>query len=332
MSKMLPLTLGLDPEFFLVDSKGTPVSAHDIVPGTKLEPHKLKHCSVQADGTAVEFNTKPTKGRLTFARNIQDALDDLRGIIPKKYKFHFEPHVVYPKEYFDALPDYAKILGCDPDYNALNHGARNKRPDGDATTMRTGSAHIHFGWREDADVRDPGHIWDCCQVVKNVDRVFQSVKFAWDRDTEREKLYGKPGAFRPKHYGVEYRSLSNAWLNHPELWTWIFDVCKNVFDRTVEGEEIRIQQYYGKYKEHYAGGPVQPTELPERHVEGHGWYQVLDYSQYDMEKKHPWGGYQYKTKDWYTYTYKLPDEIREDINKNLAKASIPLMPEAFQPI
>ena len=36
----------------------------------------------------------------------------------------------------------------------------------------------------------------------------------YDADTERRKLYGKAGAMRYKPYGVEYRTLSNAWLKN----------------------------------------------------------------------------------------------------------------------
>ncbi len=38
----------------------------------------------------------------------------------------------------------------------------------------------------------------------------------YDKDTERRGMYGKAGAFRPKPYGVEYRTLSNAWLSNDE--------------------------------------------------------------------------------------------------------------------
>mgnify|MGYP001584855390 CR=1 FL=1 len=61
-TEQIEVTIGTDPEFFL-EKDGKPVSAHDLVPGTKHEPYPLgkSGAHVQADGTAVEINIKPAK-------------------------------------------------------------------------------------------------------------------------------------------------------------------------------------------------------------------------------------------------------------------------------
>jgi len=38
-----------------------------------------------------------------------------------------------------------------------------------------------------------------------------------DTDMRRRELYGAAGAYRPKKYGVEYRTMSNFWLRSPQL-------------------------------------------------------------------------------------------------------------------
>lgn len=54
------------------------------------------------------------------------------------------------------------------------------------------------------------------EVIKALDCMCSIPATVLDRSkgaTERKKLYGRAGNFRPKKYGVEYRSLSNFWVN-----------------------------------------------------------------------------------------------------------------------
>lgn len=220
------VTIGADPEFFL-KKRGTSqyVSAHGIVPGTKEHPHKLKGGAVQLDGTAVEFNIDPASTKKEFSENIKTVLAEIRKIVPDKYDFEFKPAVKFAPRYFEKrVPESAKELGCNPDFDAYRFGAPNNPPD-NKTTMRTGAGHIHIGFCKNADVKDRDHIIDCSLLAKRLDRVFRPIEKNWDKDTLRRSMYGKLGCFRPKPYGMEYRSLSNAWLNYPKLWPFLFEVC-----------------------------------------------------------------------------------------------------------
>ena len=43
----------------------------------------------------------------------------------------------------------------------------------------------------------------------------------YDDDVRRRSMYGKAGCYRPKSYGVEYRTLSYAWLMSKERMAWV---------------------------------------------------------------------------------------------------------------
>lgn len=228
---MTKLLIGTDPEFFLRDSDGNFVSAHDKLPGTKDAPYKVKHGAVQVDGLACEFNIDPASSGEEFEHNTHAVLGQLRKMIPKKYGFNFNPTVDIPKKLFESLPDNCKELGCDPDLNIYLKGF-NKIPKN--VPMRTGSGHIHFGWTNGEDVADESHRRDCEYLVQALDFTVERVRFAWDNDTKRQTMYGSRGSYRPKPYGCEYRVLSNAWLKYPNMWPWLFNFCQDVFNYVLE--------------------------------------------------------------------------------------------------
>ena len=231
------LTIGVDPEFAVIDTeKEKFISSHDLVKGTKDAPFKINKGAMQADGTMIEFNIDPAATKEEFQGNIEAVLKQIRESVPAKYEFKFIPTVHYDHYYFDKIPEEAKKLGCTPDFSAWGDGRMNPRPmSRSKPTMRTCSGHMHFGWREGADVSDRSHLWDCMTFTKSLDISIGAFLQFWDRDKERQQLYGKPGAFRPKPYGVEWRTPSNAWLNHKELWPWLFDAGQAVFKAVSEG-------------------------------------------------------------------------------------------------
>lgn len=248
----MALLVGADPEFFLKHRRTRQnISAHGIVPGSKDNPHKLNKGAVQLDGTAVEFNIDASSSSAIFRDNIKEVLRQIREMIPEKYDFNFTPAVKYGPKYFNKIPDDHKVLGCNPDHDAYNKGAHNPLPN-PVGTMRTGAGHIHIGWCKDAKVESTSHIADCMFVVRNMDAILRPIEHLWDSDTLRRKMYGKLGCFRPKSYGVEYRSLSNAWVKHPELYEFLFDCARlayeaaesgHLLEKTLIDEKMGIKTY-----------------------------------------------------------------------------------------
>lgn len=213
--------IGCDPEVFVRDAvTGLLVSAHGLVAGTKKKPLKVERGAVQVDGMALEINITPAATREEFVRNVRSVYDTLAVMVPR-HKLVVQPVAVFDEAYFKSCPDSCKELGCDPDYDAYT-GNANERP---ATTepFRTGAGHMHFSWTTGADIHDPSHIEDCKDVARQMDWYIGMWTLTYDKDNKRRSLYGKAGCFRPKHYGCEYRTPSNAWLATDDLIGWVFD-------------------------------------------------------------------------------------------------------------
>ena len=222
---MRNILIGADPELFLVDpNSGEFVSAHNLIPGTKYDPHPVQYGAVQVDGTAAEFNIDPAANSEEFSRNIYAVLDSLRNMVPG-YNLSVSPTATYNKSYFEKdIPPDAKRLGCDPDFNAWTC-LENPQPNPGKVPFRTGAGHIHIGWTTGQDVYDADHYLECARVARQMDYYLGIWSLLWDPDPTRRNLYGKAGAFRPKGYGMEYRVMSNAWLKSSILINWVYEAA-----------------------------------------------------------------------------------------------------------
>jgi hypothetical protein len=214
-------TFGCDPEIFIKDENGKYVCP-DFIPGTKAEPHKVNLGAVQRDGMAAEFNIDPVSSFNDWNRNIVEVMRQLRGMLPKGYTFDISPSVRFTQDVFDNAPDDAKELGCTPDFNAWT-GELTPTPNTDNDPLlRCAGGHVHIGWSDGNDVTDPQHMANCIDLTKQLDWYLGGWALRIDKDADRRKLYGLAGAFRPKDYGVEYRTLSNFWIGSKEhrLLVW----------------------------------------------------------------------------------------------------------------
>lgn len=216
----MKILMGCDPELFVVNKEGKPRSAFGLVPGTKETPHKVNKGAIQVDGMALEFNIDPASTEDEWVENISTVLQELRDATPSTFDFHIKPSVRFHSAHLKAQPEEAKELGCTPDLNAYT-GEENPKPNAN-TTLRTASGHIHIGFTEGADVNSEEHRMRCFTLAKHLDLFLGLRSLEWDKDTKRRQLYGNPGAIRIKPYGLEYRVLSNAWLEKEELVRFVY--------------------------------------------------------------------------------------------------------------
>ena len=223
----MTLLIGADPELFLKQN-GAFVSAFGMVPGTKQSPYQVPKGAVQVDGMALEFNIDPAIGVKEFVHNITSVLGHLRNMVPEDFDFAVEAVAHFDKAYLKAQPALAVALGCEPDFDAYLR-TQNEQPD-HTRPMRTAAGHLHIGWCDDDTDIDDRHMIRCGTVTKQLDYILGIPSIVLDREGERREMYGKAGTFRPKPYGVEYRVLSNFWLQSATLMEWVFKNTSNAFN------------------------------------------------------------------------------------------------------
>lgn len=210
--------IGCDPEVF-VKKNGTFLSAHGLIRGDKKNPFKVRNGAVQVDGMALEFNIDPAATEDQFCINVQDVLSQMCLMVPD-YEVVATPVAHFDPVYLKNQPLEALELGCDPDFNAWT-GYANERPNGNRP-MRTAAGHVHIGWTTGANIENAEHKSMASAAARQMDFFLGLPSLFYDEDTERRSMYGKSGACRFKPYGVEYRTLSNAWLKSEELMRLVF--------------------------------------------------------------------------------------------------------------
>lgn len=235
----MSLKIGADPEVFIKNKVlGQYVSAHDLLPGTKHSPFPTAFGGCQVDGVAGEFNIKPAKNATDFSNRVRECLN----FINQTVKGHsndlvvaIEPVAWFDGKYFKSLPRTAKELGCEPDFDAYS-GTQNIKP-ATPDPFRTAAGHLHLGWSDGIDPQDPEHTVMCHDVVKQLDVALFVPSLHFDRNTQRRRLYGRPGSYRPKFYGVEYRVLSNRWLKNEHLCRWVFNRSLKAYNDLQKGKK-----------------------------------------------------------------------------------------------
>jgi hypothetical protein len=264
------IKIGCDPEFFVMKDDKL-VSAHGLIGGTKRDPLEVAGGAVQVDGMALEFNINPADNAEEFRDNIDQVLAILKEMVPD-HQFVMKPVAHFGKDYIDDQPLEARILGCDPDFNAYLNGP-NPIPNKDAP-FRTASGHVHISWKDTdnpdwpdtIDPHTPSHIEACNILVKTLDAYLGIPSIAIDQNVERRQLYGSAGSYRPKSYGggwlgLEYRTPSNEWLNYPWWSDLIYNNTLEAFQAIFDNYETPNNLYGG----HTAQYLVDNAHLPEVH-------------------------------------------------------------------
>lgn len=214
--------VGSDPEFFLADKKNKPIPAIGVIGGSKYEPRHINDdgfSAVQEDNVMVEFNIRPATTVEEFIQHhavVMAYLD--KWITERKLVPLIQPHAIFTKK--QLRHKQAKEIGCGIDFNAWTHEPNVPCTAEKLGNIRVAGGHLHLSYT--FGNREPGE-YDRLEVVRMMDLATAVPALFIDADTVRRKFYGKAGCYRPKEYGVEYRTLSNFWLRDPKLMEWVFN-------------------------------------------------------------------------------------------------------------
>lgn len=230
-------SIGADPEIFM-GHKGQFVSAHDKIPGDKLNPFKVDKGAVQVDGMALEFNIDPANDYEEFQNNLDVVQSILKSMIGD-HEFLDNSSVYFDEEFASKIPTVNLELGCQPDFNGWT---MMETPTPDQTKlMRTAGGHVHIGGIYTENMYNRVHFGECGRLARILDETLGVYSVLWDKNDERRSMYGQAGCFRPKTYGMEYRTLSNSWIFKPNLVKFVYDsvvrALEKFSDKNYQGDE-----------------------------------------------------------------------------------------------
>lgn len=220
-------TIGADPEVFVAKG-GRLHSAFGLVKGNKRVPYRVNKGAVQVDGMALEFNIEPADEEQDFLDNLQTVQDELKAMI-EGFEFVYAPTVIFSDDIIDMMPREALDLGCEPDFNGYDLSI-NKKPV-PIRGMRTAGGHVHIGGINTDDPHSEHHMTLSGKLARIMDEEVGVYSILWDKDDQRRSLYGKAGCFRPKYYGMEYRTMSNRWVFNKALASFVFQGTRRAIEK-----------------------------------------------------------------------------------------------------
>jgi len=234
---MKHMTLGCDPEIFLVDAHQNLVSAIEKIGGSKHSPRPLKKLgqgfAVQEDNVALEYNIPASASEEEFVNNVNKVMGFLQtNIVPKGLAFSRLSAAVWPDD--QLMHPQALEFGCEPDFNAWTMSI-NPKPKAPNPNLRSCGGHVHIG----GDIKDVPALIRRCDLFLGVPSQLQ------DDGLLRKQLYGSMGAFRPRPFGGEYRTLSNYWVFDSKLIAWVWrntQLALDADDINVEDDHDTIMQ------------------------------------------------------------------------------------------
>jgi hypothetical protein len=227
MKKYIVTGIGADVELFVQNRKTKEIiSAEGLVQGTKDNPFVFDaenpHFATSLDNVLAEFGIPPATNKVEFYNYLRKSRTFIEKSLPMDLCTAVLPAAELDPQWLTTRQ--AKRFGCEPDYNAYTM-KHNFAPKANNPNLRSAGGHIHIGYAE-AEPFSKGAWYEPdverALLVRALDLHIGIPSVIMEPDNKRKELYGKAGAFRPKEYGVEYRTLSNYYMQSKKLTYWVY--------------------------------------------------------------------------------------------------------------
>lgn len=227
------MTIGSDPEVFIVDKTNEVVPAFRIAPPQPKDAKKLPSRSYDPynDGFGLEFQTEA-------ATCINYLTDDIHCGLWRAHKLALRENGYINLSDAMTISDISQYsaadvrLGCTPSLNAWGEPPAVPQ-DPYAMDFRTIGMHVHLGFLSG---KKPA-----AAVVKNLDLLMGPLLtslLAGLEDPRRRTVYGRAGEYRAKSYGLEWRTPSAANMHHPVLTHFLFSYSRLAAMMTTESFDM----------------------------------------------------------------------------------------------
>ncbi len=232
--------IGSDPEIFVVGADSQVIPSYDFLKsknenelttlpkqfGTGSSVHKPQN--IFWDGFQGEFNVQPQTCLGWFADGIYSGLknmSDKAKLVNKDAKLSIQSTLpIHPVVLQNAKPEHVEF-GCMPSLNI--YGMEGLKADGRDVPFRSAGGHIHLGIA--SLTNDNKNTKQIARYVKTLDKILGVAcvsLFAGYDKPERREMYGLAGEYRLPKHGIEYRTLSNAWLAHPLIMNMVYELAR----------------------------------------------------------------------------------------------------------
>ena len=223
------ISFGADPEFFFTKGKEV-IGSEKILKGDieARDEYNTPYGKVIIDGVQAELNPAPSSCREAFATNLSQCFREVANLTKKDKNLNvsFTQVVTVGKKEFDSLSDDSKKFGCAESQNVYNKKS-SITVDPNVYRKRSAGGHIHMGANAGSPLRKVLETTDV--LIPIMDLIVGNTCVLIDRNPdnkERRKNYGRAGEFRVQPHGMEYRTLSNFWLQSYQLMSFVMGLSR----------------------------------------------------------------------------------------------------------